>query len=96
MGIIKNRRRKTKWDRNETELQGARDRSDHLLDRVSAIENTIVRLHGARCPCGGREVVNSVGAFGGPVFAQRPGGYYAGEVRCFYCRRLLEAYGVRG
>ena len=86
MGTIKNRRRATKWNRTQTEMQGTRDRTDHLLDRVSAIEHAIVRLHKVRCSCGSRETVNRLeGTYGA---------YVSGEMRCFYCHRLLEAYGV--
>ena len=96
MPAIKNRRRKTKWDRTETELQGARDRTDHLLDRVSAIEHAIVRLHGVRCPCGSVEVVKYVDS-GWDLPLDPPSiSYTHGQVRCFYCHRLLEAYGVGG
>jgi len=101
MGTIKNRRRKTEWDRTQTEIQGARDRSDHLLDRISDIEHAIVRLHKMRCGCGSRETVSTVGrteVVVGTEIGQSYGikHYRFGEIRCFYCHRLLEAYGVRG
>lgn len=99
MGTIKNRRRKTKWDKTENELQGTRDRTDHLLERISGIEDAIVRLHGAKCPCGSREVVNKIDMINvltGKEIGQSYGiEYYKwGEARCFYCHTLLEAYGV--
>ena len=87
----RNRQRKSRVDRLE---QGTQARTDHLLDRVSAIENTTVRLHGARCPCGSVEVV-STAYFPIPAFQDLPNAYRAGEIRCFYCHKLLEAYGVR-
>jgi len=87
VGTIKNRRRKTKWDRTETEMQGARDQTVHLLERISGVENAIVRLHGVRCSCGGKEVVDVIGT-------RFDGDYRFGETRCFYCHRLLKAYGV--
>jgi len=107
VGTIKNRRRKTKWDRTETEIQGSRDRTNHLLDRVSAIENAIVRLHGVRCPCGSRETImctgGSLSGDGSKVInsittstGTHDVDHIFGEIRCFYCHRLLEAYGVMG
>ena len=94
----RNRQRKSRVDRLE---QGTRGRTDHLLDRVSAIENAIVRLHRARCPCGSNQTVNQVGdieTVTGKEIGQSYGiGHYThGEIRCFYCHRLLEAYGVGG
>ena len=99
MGTIKNRRRQTKWDKTQADMQGAPDRSDHLLDRVSAIEHAIVRLHGVRCDCGSREAVNEHGrleTYNPPQVSGLKTVYMFGEIRCFYCHRLLEAYGARG
>jgi len=90
MGTIKNARRKTKWDKTQADLQGSRDYSKHLLERITIIENAINWMLKPRCECGSREIAKHVGHSLGIPW------YKFGEIRCFYCHRLLEAYGVRG
>lgn len=88
MGITKNLRRKTKWDRTQADLQGSRDYSKHLLERITIIENAINWMLRPKCECGSSETVTRlIGTYGDFVH---------GEIRCFYCHRLLESYGVRG
>ena len=89
---LRNRQRKSRVDRLE---QGTAARTEHLLERVSAIENTIVRLHKAKCSCGSVETVATID-LPIPAFRDLPNSYSAAEIRCFYCHRLLEAYGRTG
>ena len=101
MGTIKNARRKTKWDRTQADLQGSRDYSKHLLERITIIENAINWMLKPKCDCGSREVMNTgsiVQIVTGTEINQSYGiaDYTFGEIRCFHCHRLLEAYGVRG
>ena len=94
MGTIKNARRKTKWDRTQAEMQGTREYSKHLLERMTIIENAINWMLRPKCECGSREVVNT--GIKEDFIGAEHRDYYCGEIRCFYCHRLLEAYGVRG
>ena len=87
MGTIKNARRKTKWDKTQADLQGTREYSKHLLERITIIENAINWMLRTKCECGSREVVHT---------AMRKGDYLHAEIRCFYCLKVLEAYGVMG
>ncbi len=57
-------------------------------------------MHKVRCECGSREVVNQIGrVFSGYyIYEYRPSekaDYTFAEIRCFYCRKLIEAYGVK-
>ncbi len=94
MGTIKNTRRKTKWDKTQADLQGTRDYSKHLLERITAIEDAINWMFRPKCPCGSRETSNARGV--SPWKEGITPDYAFGEIRCFYCHRLLEAHGVRG
>jgi len=83
MSTTKNARRKTKWDKTQADLQGSREYSKHLLERITVIENAINWMLRPKCPCGSREVIHEHEEYW----------KYGGEIRCFYCHRLLEAYG---
>jgi len=91
MGTIKNARRKTKWDKIQADLQDTREYSKHLLERITIIENAINWMLRPRCLCGSREVTRNLG-----VNSDLTSTYKSAEIRCFYCHRLLEAYGARG
>lgn len=88
MGTVKNVRRKTKWDKIQADLQGSREYSKHLLERITIIENAINWMLRSKCGCGSGEIASRV--------AGSRGDYVHGEIRCFYCHRLLEAYGMEG
>jgi len=85
MGAAKSFHKRSRAEKFEYRTEA---RGDHLLERISRIEDTIWKLHRPRCPCGSQETLNRV---------QLVGNNYAyTEMRCFYCFRILEAYGAMG
>jgi len=91
MGTFKSFRKKSRAEKFEYRTEA---RTEHLLERISRIENLIYQLHKAKCPCGSVEKMNT-GVKEDFIGAEHRD-YYCGEIRCFYCHRLLEGYGVRG
>jgi len=95
VGTLKSFHKRSRAEKFEYRTEA---RTEHLLERISRIENLIYQLHKAKCPCGSTETVNTGEdywiLFDRALYPKRE--YHWGEMRCFYCHKLLEAYGVRG
>ena len=102
MGSVRKFRRLNRVTAGEMKvrLEGTGDRINALIDRLSMLETYLAYLYLPKCPCGSKETTKTIQGveIKSPIVTASKQAvtavYLSKEIRCYYCRRILESDGA--